>query len=281
MKTKKSKRIFGMSQIQVIILAVMACFAFTIITGMTGLIVYNTSLSGQPISLQPFTPVPVLPTMTIVHPTKTPIQTTTTQPTFTKPPTATKLPTETITPTPTLWFQVNAQGFIPTEKEMPSGYKIDTGGSGSISGEHVIEEYMVTYTNNYPNDPRNKSGDPYLVVYISTIFDTVGSATSSYDAMDESWISDNFGKMFNVSSTPQTISPSPVALNINGIERATAYISDYNGVSVSGFFVFIKLQNHNGVFIIRTLCHAPYTDKQRALDSAKYFTSLFVPKLIR
>ncbi len=260
---------------QVIILSVMACLAFTVITGMAGLIIYNTSLGSQPILLQPSTPIPVLPTMTIVHPTRTP------RPTLTKAPTATRLPTKTITPTPTLWFQVNARDLIPTEQEMPSGYKIDTGGSGSISGEHIIEEYMVTYTNNYPNDPRNKSGDPYLVVYIATIFNTVGSATSSYDVMDENWISDNFGKMFNVSSTPQTISPSPVALNINGIERATAYISDYNGVSVPGFFVFIKLQNHNGVFIIRTLSHAPYTDKQRTLDSAKYFTSLFVSKLTR
>jgi hypothetical protein len=274
MKLKKSKRIFGMSQMQVIILSVMACLAFTVITGMAGLIIYNTSLGSQPISLQPSTPIPVLPTMTIVHPTRTP------PPTLTKAPTATRLPTKTITPTPTLWFQVNARDLIPTEQEMPSGYKIDTPASGSISGEYTIEEYVVTYISNYPNDKRNKSGDPYLVTYDVTFFKTVGYATSSYDAMDESWISNKFEKMFNI-SPPQTISPSPVELNINGIERATAYVSNFNGVSVPGFFVFIKLQSHNGVFIIKTLSHAPFTDEQRTLASAKYFISLLVPKLTR
>lgn len=266
---------------QAIIIAIMACFACTIITGMTGFIIYNSSFDSQPMSPQSFTPIPVLPTITIVQPTNTPFQTATLQPTLTEPPTATKLPTETIMPTPTLWFQVNAQGFIPTEKEMPSGYKIDTGGSGSIDGNHIIEKYMVSYTNNYPNDLRNQSGDPYLVVYISTIFDTIDSATSNYNAMDEDWVADNFRKMFNVSSNPQTISPSPVVLSIDGIERATAYVSGYDGVSIPGFFVFIKLQNHNGVFIVRTLSHAPFTNQQRAVDSAKYFTSLLVPKLIR
>lgn len=266
---------------QATIIAVMACFACTIITGMTGVIIYNSSLDSQPMSPQPFTPIPILPTITILQPTNTPFQTATLPLTFTESPTATKLPTETITPPPTLWFQVNAQGFIPTEKEMPSGYKIDTGGSGSGGGDHIIEKYMVSYTNNYPNDPRNQSGDPYSVVYISTIFDTIDSATSNYNAMDEDWVADNFGKMYNISSNPQTISPSPAVLSIDGVERATAYVSEYNGISIPGFFVFIKLQNHNGVFIVRTLSHAPFTNQQRTLNSAKYFTSLLVSKLFQ
>ena len=265
-----------MSYLQVSFLAFIACYAFTIITGMTGLIIYKFSLGSSP-----FMPTQALPTLPVEQPSRTPILTTTLQPTFTKRPTATIFPTKTITPTSTLWFQANVRDLIPTEREMPSGYKIDTGGSGSISGNSIIENYMVTYTNNFPNDPRNNSGDPYLVVYIATIFYTVNSASSSYDAMDESWVSDNFGNMFDISSTPQSISPSSVALNINGIERATAYISEFNGISVPGFFVYIKLQNNNGVFIVRTLSHAPFTNEQRALSSARYFASLFAPKIIR
>lgn len=263
-----------MSQVQVIILSVMACLAFTAVTGIAGLIIYNISLGSQPILLQPPTPIPVLPTTTIVLSTRTP------RPTSTKTPTATRLPTKTVTPTPTLWFQLNAHDLIPTEQEMPSGYKIDTPASGSTSNEYIIEEYVVTYISNYPNDIRNKSGDPYIVAYDAMLFKTVEYATLSYDAIDENWISSNFEKMF-VITRPQTISPSRVELNINGVERATAYVSNINGVSVPGFFVFIKLQSHNGVFIIKTLSHAPFTNEQRTLASAEYFVSLLIPKLTR
>ena len=279
MKTKKSKNIFGMSPIQLVIVIVMACFAGTIILGITGFIFYNSFLGNQPIPIQ--VTMPVLPTLTRTQPAKISLQTVTSQPTLTRVPTATKLPTETIMPTPTLWFQANARDLIPTEREMPSGYMIDTGASGNISDNSAVESYMVSYINNYPNDPRNKSGDPYLVVYKATIFNTVDSAASSFDGMDESWISNNIGKMFNISSIPQAITPSLVGLNIQGVERATAYISDFNGVSVPGFFVYVKLQNNNGVFVVRTISHAPFTNEQRTLDSAKYFVSLLVPRIIR
>ncbi len=279
MKTKKSKNIFGMSPIQLIIIVVMACFAGIIIMGAAGFIFYDSFLVNQPIPIQ--VTMPVLPTMTRTQPAKISLQTATSQPTLTRVPTATKLPTETIMPTPTLWFQANARDLIPTEQEMPSDYKVDTGASGSISDNSAVESYMMSYVNNYPNDPRNKSGDPYLVVYRVTIFNTVDSASSSFDAMDENWISENFGKMFNISSNPQAITPSRVALDIQGVERAAAYISDFNGVSVPGFFVYIKLQNNNGVFVVRTVSHAPFTNEQRILDSAKYFASLLVPKIVR
>lgn len=278
MKDRKSKKIFGMSQIQVVILVVMACFAGTTIIGLAGFIIYNASLSSQPISLKPATLRPVLPTMTRTQPTKPPLKTATPQPTFTKSPTATKLPTVTITPTPTLWFQPNAGNFMPAEQEMPSSYKIYLPSSGNNSDQYSNYTYLV-YTSDYPNDPRNKSGDPYLVSYTASIFKTVDFATSSYDTMNESWISSNLASWFN--NISQAAPPSRVDFNINGIERTATYISDLNGVSVPGFFVLIKLQSHNGVFIIKTLSHAPYTDKKKAVASAHYFTSLLISKITR
>lgn len=272
MKIRKAKRIFGMTQIQVIFLAIMGCLAFSLIAGITGLIAYNTLLGNQS-----FSPIPATPTTIITHPTRTHNPIVILSPTSTQVPTATTLPTQTAPPTPTLWFQANIHDFIPAEQEMPSGYKIDTGASGRLNSKPpIIDEYMVTYISNYPNDPRNRSGDPYLVGYAAIFFDTAVSAKATYDMMDESWISNNYGRRFNISS-----SPTQVSLNINGIEQSTAYISDYNGESVPGFFVLIKLQNHNGVFTVKTLSHAPFTDKQRSLDSAKYFASFFVNRIIR
>ncbi len=262
-----------MSLIQLIIIVVMACFAGIIIMGAAGFVFYNSFLGNQPIPIQVI--VPVLPTLTRTQPAKISLQTVTSQPTLTRVPTATKLPTETIMPSPTLWFQVNAGDFIPVERDMPSDYKIYTPSSGMVSDEYGNSATIV-YNSDYPS--YNQTEEPYLVAYKAYIFNNVDFATSSYDGMDEDYISSNWGKWFNSS---ETISPSQVEFNINGIERAAAYISDYNGESVHGFFVFIKLQSHNGVFMIRTLSHAPSNDRQKALASAKYFASLLALKIVR
>lgn len=258
-----------MSYIQVLILVVMACCTISTITGSIGYLLYNeTSFSSQS----------VLPTMTRIQSTNLPFRTNTPQPTNTQTPTVIKLPTETnIISTPTLWFNINDHNLIPTEQEMPSGYKLYLPSSGNNSDQDRNYNQIV-YTNDYPNNPSNKSGDPYLVLYTSSVYKTVELAISSYSKMTENWISSNTDRWFNVA---EPISPSKVDYDIHSMERADAYISNLKGVSVPGFFVFIKTQSHNGVFTIITLSHAPYTDPQKAIASAHYFASLLIPKIVQ
>ncbi|HCK66150.1 MAG TPA: hypothetical protein DHW49_07775 [Anaerolineae bacterium] len=246
----------------------MACCGVSTITGSIGYLIYNESFDSQP----------VLPTMTRIQSTNPPFRTNTPQSTHTQTPTVTKLPTDiSIASTPTLRFNLSANDLLPTEQEMPPSYKIYLPSSGSTSDQNGNYNQIV-YTNDYPNNPDNKSGDPYLVLYTSSLYKNNDLATSYYDLINESWISSKTEDWFNIT---ESISPSRVDYNVNSVERSSAYISEIKGVSVPGFFVFIKLQTHNGVFTIRTLSHAPYTDSQKAVASAHYFVSLLIPKIIQ
>lgn len=274
-RRKRANGKFGITTLQLLTLLVLSCLVCLIFGFAAGYGFYLTTSSVVPVLNQPATQVLMAPSIIAVEFTNTPSKTASPSPTFTEIATETLTPSPTPSLTPTLFFQGNGSEYIPTERDMPSDYKIYTPSSGSVNDQFGSRTYIV-YTSDYPNN--NHTEEPYLVAYETLIFNKRDLAISTYFRMDKEWVSENWSSWFNASAA---ISPTTADININDFERIEAYISDFEGISVHGYFVFIKFQTYNAVFTVKTLAHSPSYDREKALASARFFSSLLIQNIVK